>query len=81
MGQLKRQTLSDVFGAVGHLVFKNRKGTKYISHRPIRYATPRTNGTSISKNNRNRYKKLVICCQKKAMSYGSTPAENQLFSE
>jgi hypothetical protein len=40
MGQLKRQTLGDVFGAVGHLVFKNRGGVNYISHRPVSYATP-----------------------------------------
>jgi len=40
MGQIKRQTLGDVFGAVGHLVFKNRGGTNYISHRPVSYATP-----------------------------------------
>ena len=40
MGQLKRQTLGDVFGAVGHLVFKNRGGINYISHKPVSYATP-----------------------------------------
>jgi hypothetical protein len=40
MGQLKRQVLGDVFGAVGHLVFKNRGGTNYISQRPVSYATP-----------------------------------------
>jgi len=54
MGQLKRQTLGDVFGSVGHLVFKNRGGTNYISHRPVTYATPQDD-RSVSIRNQFRF--------------------------
>ena len=59
MGQLKRQVLGDVFGAVGHLVFKNRGGTNYISHRPVSYATPQDPRSVLIRNQFRMISKLA----------------------
>ncbi len=40
MAKLKKQTLGNVSGKVGDLVFRLRKKTNYISHRPHKYNVP-----------------------------------------
>jgi hypothetical protein len=40
MGRLKNQTLGNISGAVGHIVFKQRGNNCFLSPRPKKYRTP-----------------------------------------